>query len=468
MATPMPMVDSGLLRAIHYALLARFGNAETYCFWRQHGYETDAGTLDPVAIARLLEDEQRRIPMRWAAQAMNGLEPFLNERGDSIEDVSEQLLPRVNRGSFVSAQAILSALVPFLVRLSRLNDPHRLLIRMFTLGVSRMSPGVIFDEVAVLPGAGSPAQNEAVLLVGLPALWDGAFEPIDGEIFIAGLFRMMPRSLGLAPFDRVAPLADARPVPQIAHGSQIELRSDAVFLDGARIGFVQPFSAFCQQRRLRLKSHGQPDSLVLVMERDFFCPRRKRVVLHAGCAYGAPVYLLCARWSPQRERIHTVFEYLVAEALSGNDDVRQRALADRFITSHERVIRCVFDPSDNGFYVDERLVCRGVPALILRNSVRAQITGRSQFTFREFKRDREIVSHPKNTGFEVRLGRLRNTLLEANCGLRIEAAGRGRFTLIADGRLSLSEHALVRPEPEAANPSDSLGAAPEGAAVANS
>src|SRR5262245_56961327 len=129
MAPPMPLVDPGLLRAIHYALLAKFGNTETHRFWRLHAYETEGGTLDPVAIARLLEDDQERIPMRWAAQAMNGLEPFLNERGVSIAELGT-LLPRVNGGSFISAQSILSALVPFFVRLSRLNDPHRLLIRM--------------------------------------------------------------------------------------------------------------------------------------------------------------------------------------------------------------------------------------------------------------------------------------------------------------------------------------------------
>jgi hypothetical protein len=462
MTSPMPMVDPGLLRAIHHALLAKLGNAETHSFWRQHAYETDGRTLDPVAIARLLAEDQQRIPMRWAAQAMNGLEPFLNARGHSIEDVADQLLPRINGGSFISAQAILSTLVPFMIRLSRLNDPHRLLIRMFTLGVSRMSPGVIFDEVAVLPGAsGTPAQNEAMLLVALPALWDGAFEPIDGEIFIAGLFRMMPRSLGLSPFDAVAVLADARPLPQIVQGHELELRADEMFLDGARIGLVQPFSAFCQQRRLRLRSHGQPDSLVVVIERDWHCPRRMRVVLHAGCAYGAPVYLLRARYRPERERIHGVFQNLVAAALNGDDDANQRALADRFIASHERVIRCTFDASDNAFYADERLVCRGVPALILRNSVRAQIAGRSLFTFREFKRDREIVAHPKNTGFEVRLGRLRNTLRDADCGLRIEATGRGRFSLIADGRLTLVEQARARLEPtpahEVASTSDPSG-----------
>ncbi|HKP60360.1 MAG TPA: hypothetical protein VJV78_26725 [Polyangiales bacterium] len=456
MATPMPMVDPGLLRAIHYILLARFGNEETYRFWRQYPYETDGQTLDPVAIARLLEDDQRRISMRWAAQVMNGLEPFLNERGTSIKEIAENLLPRVNGGSFISAQTILGTLVPFLVRLSRLSDPHRLLIRMFTFGTSRITPGVLFDEVAVLPGAGSPAPNETLLLVGLPALWDGAFEPIDGEIFIADLFRMMPRALGLAPFVEVAVVADARPAPAIAHGCQLELRGDAVFLDGARIGSVQPFSAFCQQRRLRLKSHGQPDSLVLVAERDWHCPRRRRVVLHEGCAYGAPVYLLRARWSPQRERIHNVFEHLVEEAMRSEPDPASRELAERFITSHERVIHCVFDAADNSFYADERLVCRGVPALILRNSVRGRIAGRSQFTFREFKRDREIVAHPKNTGFEVRLGRLRNTLLEAHCGLRIEPAGRGRFTLIADGRVSLSEQSSA-PGREGAQPSDPSG-----------
>ncbi|HKU43809.1 MAG TPA: hypothetical protein VJR89_36870 [Polyangiales bacterium] len=443
MGSRMPQIDPGLFRAIHHALLVKLGIAETYEFWRNQGYELDGSALDPLAIARLIEAENQRIPMRWAAQVMNGLEPFLNSRGVGIQEFSELLLPRVNQGSFISAQSILTTMVPFLVRLSRLNDPHRMMIRMFTFATSRMVPGMVFDEVAALPGAEAAGNADAVLLVGMPSLWDGAFDPFDGEIFIANLFCKMPRSLGLQPFDAVDVLADARPAAQIARDSQLELREDLVLLDGIPSGVVQPFSTFCQERRLRVQSHGQPDSLVVVMERDWQCPRRKRTALHAGCAYGAPVYLLRARWTPQRERIHHVFDHLVSDALKAESAPDGSELATRFIASYERVITCVFDPGDTAFYADERLICRGVPALILRNSVRAHIAGQSEFTFREFKRDREIVPHPKNTGFEVRLGRLRNALDDARCGLRIQATGRGRFSLIADGRLELQERSFA-------------------------
>lgn len=439
------MIDPGLLRAIHQGLLVRLGITDTYEFWRAHPYELDGVALDPIAIARLLGGEQHRISMRWAARVMNGLEPFLNTRGHTFQDFAELLLPRVNQGSFISAQSILATMVPFLVRLSRLNDPHRVMIRMFTFATARMVPGLVFDEVAALPGADVTGSSEAVLLIGMPALWDGAIDPFDGEIFIADLFCKMPRSLGLLPFEEVSVIADVRPAAQIAHDSELALRDDVVLLDGVPSGVVQPFSTFCQERRLRLQSHGQPDSLVVVMQRDWQCPRRKRTVLRAGCAYGAPVYLLRARWAPQRERIHHVFDHLVSDALKNDPAHEAHELAARFIASYERVIACVFDPDDNAFYVGDRLICRGVPALILRNTVRGRLAERNEFTFREFKRDREIVPHPKNTGFEVRLARLRNALDEAHCGLRIEAAGRGRFRLISDGRLELQERPYARP-----------------------
>ena len=51
----------------------------------------------------------------------------------------------------------------------------------------------------------------------------------------------------------------------------------------------------------------------------------------------------------------------------------------------------------------------------------------------------ELISHPKNTGFETRLNRLRAALTAAASGLAIEPRGRGQFALVTDCRLELVE-----------------------------
>jgi hypothetical protein len=69
----------------------------------------------------------------------------------------------------------------------------------------------------------------------------------------------------------------------------------------------------------------------------------------------------------------------------------------------------------------------------------AQNEGRTSFSYRELKRLPALVSHPKNTGFETRLGRLRAALAAADCGLTIEPERPGRFRLVSKGGLELEE-----------------------------
>jgi hypothetical protein len=155
------------------------------------------------------------------------------------------------------------------------------------------------------------------------------------------------------------------------------------------------------------------------------------------------------RWRPERERMSTVFDHFITEALAGGEaSARDSAhtLVREFVSATDVAIRCNYRVDEAALYVNGRLICKGVPAAILRNCLRATCaTGRTKFTFREFKRERELVSHPKNTGFEVRLRRLRETLDAAQCGLRIEPTARGCFALRTQGHVTLHESVSSAP-----------------------
>jgi hypothetical protein len=125
------------------------------------------------------------------------------------------------------------------------------------------------------------------------------------------------------------------------------------------------------------------------------------------------------------------------EALQREREEMQR----RYLEAATELLRVVFFDADCSVAVADQHVCRGVPALLLRECVRiACAEGRHEFSFRELKRLPRLISHPKNTGFETRLSRLRSALEHADCGMSIALAGRGKFVLKARGRLELVEH----------------------------
>jgi hypothetical protein len=181
--------------------------------------------------------------------------------------------------------------------------------------------------------------------------------------------------------------------------------------------------------------------MVVVISRDYTCKRRRRAVLTRGCAYGAPGYLLRLHWQTVRPSLRNFLSLAHAEIEGPELNARAEQLVELRRTYLEAVsgVLCVqYFAADGSVQVGGKHVCRGTAARILLECVRiARDQGRTEFTFRELKRLPELVSHPKNTGLELRLARLRAALDAADCGLRIEPAGRGRFRLMSEARLGL-------------------------------
>jgi hypothetical protein len=440
----VPMIPSDFMRAMHRALLLNCGIEATHEFWAARPLVVDGVALGPVEVARHLARDDQRVPLSWACDSMNALEEFLVEREVPFVGFVDSMLLHANRGSFVSSRLMLLAFGPLLAVLFRLTDPHHLFFRMFTLGGGKFFPGLLFDEVVVENL--KPDDRRAIVLFGFRALWEGLVSGWDGDVFGAHLLRQMPMSLGLQPFAQMLPLSDARSAFGIAgHSSRTSVQGDQFLIDGEVFGQLMRFDAYCATRGIQLRDHGQPNSDVVVMTRSYTCPRRRRIVLNAGCAYGAPFYLLEARWRLQADRIHTVFQHFIHEALTGSSSaeaVRAAMLEVEFGAAHELEIVCTFRADDESVSVGAQHVCQGVPAKILLACLRAHVgDGRTHFAFREFKRDRALISSSKNTGFETRLRRLRDALENANVGIRIESTGRGRFALRHQGRIRLVEEA---------------------------
>ena len=109
-------------------------------------------------------------------------------------------------------------------------------------------------------------------------------------------------------------------------------------------------------------------------------------------------------------------------------------------------LRLAYYQADDSVFVDGDYVIKGVPGRILWKLANAHAAdGRTTFTNRELRLDESLGLPPGNDNLEARLLVLRKRLAGGAHGIEIQRVGRGRFELLLDRPLELSEVATSGP-----------------------
>jgi len=438
------MARNHWIKALHGALLVRLGVAGTRAFWERHPLHLGDRVLTAAELAQHIRQEKASSPLSWTMRLVTDLEPFLLEQGVDFERFLEETRQYANHGTFVHPRHLLTWLGPILVPMFRFGNPYRLLLYGARLVAHAMAPGVVFE----LPSWRAPdsvppdvRKNTGSVWVQFPGLTEGEIEAWDFTVEPGRNMLAAPRIFGLPPFAGLAAICDARSAERVPWGVSCTVREGRLFIDGVPYGRSRWLSGFLAQAGYELPAGVPPEWPVIEIERDYYCPQRKRVVLARGCAFGAPGYLFRLHWDGVRPTLRNFLSVVHAELDEHDAGARAELIASlhrSYLEAVNGVITVRYFAADGSVEVQGKHVCRGTPARILLECVRiARDEGRTEFTFRELKRLPALVSHPKNTGLEIRLSRLRTALAAADCGLRIETAGRGRFRLVSEARLGL-------------------------------
>ncbi|MBD3316289.1 MAG: hypothetical protein GF344_10920 [Chitinivibrionales bacterium] len=432
-------LSNDLLRSLHAALLMQFPGRIVGDFWRRNPMVTNGVTLSPSQTVEHLWHEDKTTPMEHVLRACGDLEWFLVERGHEATPLVREALEGLGRGLYLAPRRLLAGLEPLLTRLFRSENMREVVLDHLHLSAQRIFPGLVLKQVASVTQSGY-----TVSIVMLAVNTDDGLNALalDTEFFAALPIRMVPRAMGLPAYEEVVALADGRSVEAIAAPATAELRNGRFLINGDFHGEEIGFHTFCNRHGIDAGSLGIPDWPVILITNDYICRRRKRVVLRAGCTYGAPAALVSVRYLGGIKTPQNPLSPIIRELVDGPSPQWKKAeqlhysLLDELSGCHV----FVYKTNKGSIMVDNRHLASKVPANILRMILRAYISdGRTDFEHRQFIDNPEIVSDPDNPNFALRLGRLIK-ILERKCpDVELKRTGRGSFALRANRRIEYRE-----------------------------
>lgn len=441
------MVRHDYKRAVYRAFLSEFPPETIRKYFDRHPLVIEGREYRGHALYELLWKKKVLVPSAWEVVTDNHLEDFLLSEGKDPKDIMSKILWVSGGSAPIPGKLILSWLYPKLEALHNRLDTRDICFGLITLVTENWIPGRIHRRVRRRE-RGEWIENVLIFIDDMRYRhyldWD--YEFIAGPMIVEA-----PAKLGLPPFERFGMLADTRPPERIVREPE-----DAPSLDGGILrirgelfGTVRAFSAFWRGNHLDLSKYNPPDVEVIVVEKDYFCPRRKRVVLHAGCAYGAPFFLCWTEHRKLASRKGGMLTALISdidrEEIEEETDLlesRHRALLE----SLEESALFTYHAEDESLSLNGRHFVKGIPAKIMRSLLLAYLQdGKTEFEYRDFKRDFDISLGQKNANFEVRLYRLMERLAEQKTCVLLKKTSRGRFVIQVSGAVAFSE----TPQPEA-------------------
>lgn len=93
-----------------------------------------------------------------------------------------------------------------------------------------------------------------------------------------------------------------------------------------------------------------------------------------------------------------------------------------------------YNSEDESISFNGATITKGIPVKILKSLLQSYLSeGKSEFEYREFKRQFDISLGMKNSNFEIRFYRLIDKYESSGSNLKIIKAGRGKFRIESSG-----------------------------------
>ena len=417
--------------------------AAVWQFWKDNLFPVDTITHSPGAFFdRILHSTHAKVPTEYVMRVLLALEPFLLKNDCTLDVFVERLYSaKFLGGNLVPYSKIARMWSPFFGKIPKRMDFRHGFLRViqWTCRITSRSCRI---DIVKQKKTGDSFQD--VLLFTLDNTFSKTLPPFDCDIWIGYRVKTQPVVIGLSEYESVKSLCDARPISEIVPESAVCYQNETVEIGGL-IGLRFTFREYLEKNEINLKKYQIGlDSEVVEMQDDYFCPIRKRVVLHKGCAYGAPVHLFQIDYSKSKSRGSAgkiaSFTMKMVE--------REQSLLRHIDSLHSEFLKQIhpafafhFSVNEQMMFVNGRYLTRNVPAKILSKILQEYSQhGTVEFERKIFLTDEDIVSDRKNPNLERRFELLKSALTAKCPSVSFERPQRGIIRFVPLGSITFSQN----------------------------
>lgn len=430
------------LKFIYCSFLYNFTFESIANFWKKFPLYVNGHLVNEKEKMTIIWDENKSTAYDYHFAVLNEIEDFLYENG--IEEVIpffNKNITELGKGLAFEPKIFLWIIEPCISAFIKCQDIRTEFLKRLHLLNKRSHPGTIQKLIKLIF---KDDCYEGLIVFSPMKTQNANYPKIDGELFFAITLQLSIVRFGLRPFDRYKMYSETQSVfERVPVEFKPTIKGDTLIINNENHGNVISFSEFLKDKNISLKNIiPLKDTKVVKITRDWYCPVRKRIILHKDCAYGAPV-LLYSMIYEKSKGMKALFSDFFSDIAFGPSEAWKKIeyLHRQFLwyLTEKKVVS--YNPKSEYICFNNKYITQGIPAKILKKIIIDYLeNGATHFEHREFIKKDELISQPKNTGFETRLKRLANKIDKSNLPFRIVKNEKGAFIFECSCLLEYSEN----------------------------
>ncbi|NLD93827.1 MAG: hypothetical protein GX639_14315 [Fibrobacter sp.] len=433
------LVRYDYIRLLYAGMLLHFTSDEIRRFWNSYRLPGYSSTDEYMMFTELWQGS-KWYSQKYVFSLLSHFENFLQTTNVDIQTFIRSSFGSLNKGILIPPRDWLSWSKSILGLFFSGQDPRFLVLQLvdhynshFTQGLKYSIPRHSID---------GNKRFRTVLMVAHtdPSIEDRPLKHFDAELWAAIIIKRFPTAIQLPEYESYTIIADYRDISDIV--PEATIIKNHLYLNDKKIATQHSFSQYCRENNIDIKGlHLEKKTSWLVLD-DYYCPLRKRIVLHKGCIINAPVSAFEYHYSATVHTPLNFLEPLIDDISKFSDNVWSdiKVLHKKFISELHPKIFFKYDRKNETVMINGEPLIKNVPAKILRKMLMIYTeTGRTRFYHSEFVKDESIIGNPYNPNFVVRLQRLTQTLKAHEKGISIVKADKGVFELVSQYKIEFSE-----------------------------
>ncbi len=381
-------------------------------------------------------------PTEYVIRFINSLESFCLQNGADVTELVRVAYSELRYGMDLPVEVFTRAMNLSADMFSKTFDHRHWLIHTNEMLTRIIAKNSFFT---VLNVTGENGFQHELVAFSLDKYFTQALPHLDCDLWMLPKIKYAPLCINYPPFDEVSIVADCRSVDEILKGETVREENSLLYVNSSVVGHVVDFGLFLANLGVDIQKIDNVEKIipcnVIEIITPYFCEKRNREVLHAGCVYGAPFAMFTIRYKIVEKNTQTTLSYFFRKSSSPHPAVWNRIKA-----KHRKLIRClnttyefVYKADNDAIYCNDKLLVRNIPAKILKKVLLLYIDGISTFERKALLDDPEIVYDRSNPGLEIRMQRLL-VVLERLCPLfTIKRLERGVFNIESQCPVNFTE-----------------------------